>query len=401
MAMGNAGIHSQPILFLHIPKTAGTAFLMTIHNIFGDHNVIRFSTEEGLVDQIAAFGQAESQMHACVNGHPPVYFWRDKLHLFRPFTILRDPIARVQSFFRFILREPGSTLMPWGMPRKLTFEEFITSRNRGLFEHVNNGMCRMLCGDPRFTTPGNDEFEHPERHPEVLNAALLMLEKCTFGLVEDMASTLRLVQAQWGIPFPLKDVKANTTERLGEELEKKNIQRIAELNALDIALYHHAQTVFRQRLSALEHEPVTPLNPRTIFAPALNKWTPASLIPGRQAFHSVEPTGVCWLDADCCARIHFSAPAGSTRLAIVFQCVCRDYPVAKLVVAVDGQPVAHNVWTHTDEYVTILTEPLPTGGDLRILTIKPPFSISMRVLQPNAKDHRFLSLALSEIAFLA
>ncbi len=84
----------------------------------------------------------------------------------------------------------------------------------------------------------------------------------------------------------------------------------------------------------------------------------------------------------------------------MFQCAYSDYPVTQVVLEVDGQPVRHHVWKHKGDYVTILTEALPSGGDLRVLTIKPPVSISMRVLQPEGKDRRFLSLALSQIAFL-
>ena len=32
----------KPVVFMHIPKTAGTSFLTTLRNIFGGYRVVRF-----------------------------------------------------------------------------------------------------------------------------------------------------------------------------------------------------------------------------------------------------------------------------------------------------------------------------------------------------------------------
>src|ERR1043166_2722720 len=96
---------AKPVLFLHIPKTGGSSFLTVLGNVFGERRVRRLGgadeTTQAHIDRIVA---DEIQDIDCLVGHFPIHAFAKYLDAFRPFTILRDPVDRVMSLFRFFKR---------------------------------------------------------------------------------------------------------------------------------------------------------------------------------------------------------------------------------------------------------------------------------------------------------
>src|SRR3546814_14042200 len=63
----------RPILFLHIPKTAGTSFLLTLKNVFGDDRVRRITViDSGTSAVIEKIALKEMSQLSCLIGHLPV-----------------------------------------------------------------------------------------------------------------------------------------------------------------------------------------------------------------------------------------------------------------------------------------------------------------------------------------
>lgn len=392
----------RPVLFLHIAKTAGTAFLQTLNNLFGDRHVSRVHMEsDESLELIDTIGAAPPEHLACVGGHPPRHHWNAHIGRFRPFTLLRAPIPRVQSLFRYIRNESDTTLTAWGLSRGFSFDEFIASTNCGVVEHASNGMCRMLCGDPRFTTPGGygtADFNDPAHHGAILDGAIRLLEEIDFGIVEDMEATLRLVQMRWGIPFPIDNVVANTTERLGVEDEPDSIRRIAEMNTLDLALYERASLLFRKRMARLEALAV-PENTMAVFAPEAGEPVPISKIPGRQGFHGAEAGGIAWLDHAVRPRIHFRPPCVRGYITLRFYRPREFYPADRIAVHLDGTPMPMRLATAEGKWCTLVSDPVPLASALHELAIDPPYWVPERVLNPNApRARRSLSVALATIS---
>lgn len=392
----------RPVLFLHIAKTAGTAFLQTLNNLFGDRHVSRVHMEsDESMELIDTIGAAPPAHLACVGGHPPRFHWNAHMGRFRPFTLLRAPIPRVQSLFRYIRNESDTTLEAWGLRRGFSFDEFIASRNCGVVEHASNGMCRMLSGDPRFTTPGGystPDFNDPAHHGAILDGAMRLLEEIDFGIVEDMEASLRLVQMRWGIPFAIDNVVANTTERLGVEDEPDSIRRIAEMNTLDLALYERASLLFRQRMARLEAMAV-PENPMAVFAPGAGEPVPIGKIPGRQGFHGAEGGNIAWLDHAVRPRIHFRPPCTRGHITLRFYRPREIYPAERIALYLDGIPLPARVLGNEGNWCTLICDTVTMASAVHELAIDPPYWVPERVLNPSAAlGRRHLSVALATMS---
>jgi len=389
----------RPVLFLHIPKTAGTSLLLALQNLFGDARVLRLNGADPLlqetIDDIVARRLGEL---SCLAGHVPVHFFAPHLDRFRPFTLLRHPLTRVLSLYRFLRRAPEAALEAVGLSRDFGFEEFIGSRNHEVFAQVNNAMCRMLCGDARLSDPETAAFWRIDPDAAQAERALAMLQRFDFGLVEEMAATRELLRARWNLPYALDEYLENTTARDASAESIARLQMVIRRNMLDLALYQCAAALFHARVNAAEGG--TQAAGQALFAPVLNQTTEAADIAGRQGFDMVEDTGVAWLRPERPARLYFRAPAGAAAIELRLYCLTADYPIEKIGVAVNGKRVPHKAdWTGP-HWFNLEAGPLGLRDEVNELAIDPPMFLSVRQFTPDTPDQRYLSVALASITFL-
>ena len=240
---------AKPVLFLHIPKTGGSSFLTVLGNVFGERRVRRLrGADEMAQAQIDRIVSDEIQDIDCLVGHFPIHVFAKCLDTFRPFTILRDPVDRVMSLFRFLKRAPQSETERLELREGFGFDDFIESRVPENYAQTRNLMCRMLCGDAEMSDPSAAAFWQPRDPGALVDQALATLRAIDFGLVEDMQSTLALLQHVWATKFNLGEYRKNASDAPGAEWTARNIQRIVDLNTLDVALYHEAKVLFYTRV---------------------------------------------------------------------------------------------------------------------------------------------------------
>ena len=80
----------RPVLFLHIPKTAGTSFIVMLQNAFGDNRVQRIRyLNDCTRPMIKDLLQKELDSISCLTGHLPIHMFDGSLDRFQPFTVLR------------------------------------------------------------------------------------------------------------------------------------------------------------------------------------------------------------------------------------------------------------------------------------------------------------------------
>lgn len=391
----------KPILFLHIPKTAGTSFLTTLHNLFGERRVVRLDGHNPQVRQeIDTLVASRLPALSCVAGHLPIHYFQPHLARFQLFTILRNPVARVLSLFRFLQRAPEEELKRVGLAPRFSFDAFIESDAPGLYGQTNDGMCRLLCGDPRVSDPAAPEFRRVAEMPAVLEQAMRTLEGLDFGIVENMAGTRELARAAWGIPYPLDEYLKNATERGGPEDSILNIRRIVQRNTMDIALYEKACALFAERLRDWR-PPAEAHRAGAVFAPRLGQATVVADIPGRQGFHDFERVGFAWMMSDVPPCIHFTPPPTARRVRLRLYTIANDYPMADVALQVNGRRVAHRVVERKERWHTVELE-LPARMDaINRLAVEPPYWVPTRFLTPDGRDDRLLALALADMTFLA
>ena len=395
---------AKPMLFLHIPKTGGSSFLTALGNVFGERRVRRLRCADEMAQaQIERIVSDEIQDIDCLVGHFPIHAFAKCLDMFRPFTILRDPVDRVMSLFRFLKRAPQSETERLELREGFGFDDFIESRVPENYAQTRNLMCRMLCGDAEMSDPLAAAFWQPRDPGALVDQALATLRAIDFGLVEDMQSTLALAQHACATKFNLGEYHTNASGVPGAEWTAHNIQRIVDLNTLDVALYHEAKVLFYTRVrnvSAFGRMSADGTPSLSVLRVQPGHEISVNDIPGRRGFHEFEPGGgFAWLAANQTVLIGFLAPPKLLRLRMTLYCVTDRFPAEEIEVTLNGTRLTHRVTPIEGKWVSLETEAFRPNEKLNVLTLSPPYVIPVRFLHPASRDDRYLSVALEKLVF--
>jgi hypothetical protein len=230
------------IVFLHIPKTAGSSFHFVLENNFGvsfchtGHTQTRVFNEEDL-----AFAKRIFPGLKAIGGHnlmaPLNLSSPDIFHM----TFLREPLSRVLSNYQ----EKALHRQQRGQ-RVLDFEEALKTD-----EELGNLQVKLMAG--------SSNLEEAKRY----------LRQCRFvGLTEKFDLSLLLLQKS--CPFPLdvryKKSREQTDNRIRKQLEAdpRAMELLCEHNRLDLELYDYAvREIFPQlcfRAGFDSDQQVAPLN---------------------------------------------------------------------------------------------------------------------------------------------
>ncbi len=225
---------TSPLLFCHIPKTAGSS-LKTLVGQASKSVVWVYNGELALgnpnLDFAKSFRAAERpgivMGHFSFGGHrllgiPPRYA-----------TILRNPLDRVVSLYRHqtALTASGGPVSPEiasAIRNGMTLSDFITSE---VTEMTNNHMCRIIAGIP-------PEAGMKLTESWLLDLALHNLRRHfllagTVAAIDDAVAALgRLL----GWQDPRLGVE-NTSDGAAPELGTDTLATLSEFNALDLQLY--------------------------------------------------------------------------------------------------------------------------------------------------------------------
>jgi Sulfotransferase family len=242
----------QALIFLHIPKTAGTTLNRIIEwqysplSIFTvDPHAIRATPE-----RFKTLSEERRRQLRVVRGHM-VY----GIHEFLPqgatyITMLRDPVARLLSAYSFILRRPLNPMHRKLKRGQLGVEAFIR-----LTPNRQNLQCRILAG-----------VKDVSCDQRLLDIAKENIAKSfsVVGLCERFEESLILIAEAFGWKIPYYENRK--VSKIHPVLEPSVVNMIQEHNHLDMELYEFAkrrledslqkkQDVIRQALAALEAIP--------------------------------------------------------------------------------------------------------------------------------------------------
>ena len=236
---------SEPLqVFIHVPKTAGSSFRAVIERNVPPERRVNLDSAFGTT-LAQALWSARNQLPTAtiVYGHVErrVHDMTDRDCAY--FTILRDPVERVLSLYRFIKYDfPVHPMHAVLNAPDMTLQRWIEGRPA----MTCNVMTKMLSGQA-------SEYE-PDT-PAMLPFAIKALHGLSaMGIQERYNESVDLISATFGWTPVYEAVNRSSIDREGlferEDVSDTTLDMIREANALDIALYAEAVVLFDRRVSA-------------------------------------------------------------------------------------------------------------------------------------------------------
>jgi len=161
----NAKIESQRIIFMHIQKTAGSSFRVFFERF--TNNIYTFHAEEN---------PCPAEKACFINGHFGFSFMKNTTYD-HSFTILRDPIERIISLYRY----GSSEISSWAISdpaRSLNFLEWISTDNPDVRCQIDSFYVRIIT----------DEIAEPFENRIADSLALALKRYSDFSAVGDQSN---------------------------------------------------------------------------------------------------------------------------------------------------------------------------------------------------------------------
>lgn len=230
------------IIFLHIPKTAGTTLNQILRRQYRSSEILFLGANAQT--SIAAYQNlqdAKKEAIRLVAGHTAFGF-----HRFVPgpatyFTFLREPIERVVSFFHYVKQSPQHYLNEAVANELSDISAFVGS---GITKMIDNGQTRMISGTWLEPAYGGINAEILQQAKDNLSRYFTVV-----GLTEEFDASLLLLQEA----FNWRDihyVRQNVT-RVAEKERKLSVNErhmIERYNEWDMALYAYAVELMQQQI---------------------------------------------------------------------------------------------------------------------------------------------------------
>jgi Sulfotransferase family len=248
----SASVDHEALIFLHIPKTAGTTLNRIIEWQYSPLSIFTIDPQRirATPERFKTLSAQRRRQLRVVRGHM-VY----GIHKCLPqgamyITMLRDPVARLVSAYSFILRRPLNPMHRKLKRGRVGVEAFIR-----LTPNRQNLQCRMLAGVEDVTCD-----------QRVLDVAKENITKSfsVVGLCERFEESLVLIAKTFGWEIPYYENRK--VSKVRPALEPSVVNMIQEHNRFDMELYefarkrfedtlHKEEDVMRQALAALESIP--------------------------------------------------------------------------------------------------------------------------------------------------
>ncbi len=254
------------LVFVHIPKTAGTTLHKVISHQYPAREIlIRHDTDGPIAEAIP---RGCPKLPGVVMGHLSV-----GLHRYHPdvryITCLREPVARLVSHYHHASNDPAHYLHEAIVRDKLGLADYIA---RGISGELTNGMTRMLAGveDFHHGAIGPATLDKAKHYLEVHFDAVVLSEHFDEGLV------LLAAKLGWTTPWYIRR-KVGHYPTSAEKPDAGTRQKIEDLNSLDMELYRWARERFIQ-----EAKSISELKERTMLFKRRNEFTGKAVFVARE-----------------------------------------------------------------------------------------------------------------------
>jgi hypothetical protein len=243
---------SGSLVFLHIPKCAGTSFRdILLRRVRSDQVFSIYQDISKRAEQIKRMSEDRRRNIKLVLGH---FNYGVHEYFPQPFsyiTFLRHPLDMMVSHYYFRGGSPDSPY--YELISKMTLDEFFHDQFErrqatNIFVRYLSGYYGFLEGEPR--TPTTILEPLPDEALEVAKKNLTS-HFSGFGITERFDESLVLFQQTGVLSNIYYAVQNINSKRPKEKLSDSAREYFVKMNPLDMALYDFARDVFEQRWQAL------------------------------------------------------------------------------------------------------------------------------------------------------
>lgn len=236
--------------FMHIPKTAGSTFGGILQRQYRGKGYFSFSGDIGSdTERFKGLSERARQAVELFTGHASLSTGIAEADRAVIITFLRDPIKRVKSFCQHVSEGKSPHLRKEFPPETFRLDAFLDGESAELSNLqtkmlINSGECDSpILLDTLSSSAARD-----------LALANLCGKVASFGLTEFFDESLMVFgrALHWSMPFYAR-VNARDASRL-IEFQKRHLDRIAELNSIDIEVYGAARASFLDILESMEYD---------------------------------------------------------------------------------------------------------------------------------------------------
>ena len=339
---GSAAPQTRGMLFLHIPKTAGTSLKRFLYH--------RFPAQACLLDppQPAALAEGELGRFQFSAGHLDYDF--AGRYRRRPFvlTSLRNPIDRALSAYYYQrtprlaiqIRSIAPQIGEQAAKQILDDLRRVNSHRTLLdFLRAEPGLARKTLGNVQteYLAGANAVAKYgaqPDRLLAIAREHLRMLDGLL--LAERLPESLALINPEWGDPAQIKLPSDNATpgRRPIQDHTPAEIEALAELTSLDLDLYGYGEELLEQRSKTGSPMPF----PAALPEAANYTFDQPVLGYGWHVREFREPDWYCWTDSDAVLRLKVAA-GGDHELQCEVKYAASADAWTDLAVSINGHPV--------------------------------------------------------------
>jgi Sulfotransferase family len=244
--MTTRALHERPVVFQHIPKTAGVSLRSIISSNFHTRDILHVPDRYW---KDRRFAIRAARRYPFIHGHLHYEFLRDIIGSTRVITFLRDPVERVLSLYFFLRAQPRGTQadriarLAVEEAHRLTIEEFVAHTHPQIASMVSDYQVQMILSDGQIDRPGRTWVA----------TALANLESYEFVGIADADLMSRSVIAMSRIFgwTPSGDApRVNHTVRSVRARQLAAARRIiADRNQRDLSLYERVRADLRRSLA--------------------------------------------------------------------------------------------------------------------------------------------------------
>lgn len=237
----------ERVRFLHIPKTAGSTFACILLAQYGRRGYFHFLGEiepdRQRWNSLSDAAKRKTRLFLC---HSPLVTGIDAADRCRIITLLRDPVNRVKSFCQHVYEGKSPYLKKRFPPYSFTLDDLLESGELELDNLQVNMLAGTAGGGPKQSPPlaGGDDLL--ETAWETLTRRM-----ACYGLLEQFDATILLFKKKLGWtknPYYIRINRKRDERQL--VFSDRHLERIRDLNRLDLALYDRAAEQFQEMAAA-------------------------------------------------------------------------------------------------------------------------------------------------------